>query len=117
MSKVTHELVDLLTKGATYIIVVVLAIAGKLGMDLMNKKTISGWYILGFTCLASFISVMAYLFCIYKCFNPVLSALIVGGSAMFSRDIMVLVLMLNWKKVTQLNWVDVFELLVTKKKK
>lgn len=116
MSDVKNDLVDLFSKFATYIIVTALAIVGKIGMDLMNKKKISVWYILGFTVLALFVAVMAYLVCQYKGVNPTLSAVIVGMSAMFSRDIMVVATMLNWKKISSLNWVDVITMLQTKNK-
>ena len=106
-----------LNKGATFIVVVFLAIVGKIGMDLMNRKTLSAVYVLGFIGVALFVAVMSYLICQYKNYNPVLSAIIVGASTMFSRDIMVLSLMLNWRKISSLNWADIIEILITKKKK
>lgn len=116
MTDVKSDLAMLFSKTYIYIVVTLLAIVGKIGMDLMNKKKISVWYILGFTVLALFVAVMAYLVCQYKGVNPTLSAVIVGMSAMFSRDIMVVATMLNWKKISSLNWVDVITMLQTKNK-
>lgn len=117
LSKTASELYELCTKFGTYIIVVILAIMGKLGMDLMNKKHISLIYVVGFTSIALFVSVMAYMICAYKHLNPVLSAVVVGFSTIFSRDIMVVIALLNWKRISQLNWTEVVQLLITKKRK
>lgn len=117
MGKTVELVFELASRWFSYIIVIALAIAGKIGMDLMNGKRLSGWYVFGFTCVALFVCVMAALICVYKGFNPILTSIIGGASAMFSRDILVLCKMLNWKKISSLNWTEVFELLITKKKK
>ncbi len=116
MKQALHEIAVLLSKSAIYIIVVVLAIMGKIGLDIVNKKKISTLYILGFSMLAIFVSVMVYLICQFYKVNGTASAIYVGASAMFSRDIMVVATTMKWNRLTQLNWKDVILMLTDTKK-
>lgn len=99
MQKITHEALVIFSKLWTYVLVVVLAIAGKVGWDIVNKRKVSFLYVLGFSAMAMFVSTMVYLLCEYKKVNPTLSAVLVGGSAIFSRDILVSVSLMNWKEI------------------
>lgn len=112
-----QEMYDLLSKVGFYVVIVLMAIAGKVGWDITNKKRVSFVYILGFSMLAIFVSTMVYLFCQWKGYNQTLTGIMVGGSALFSRDIMVVTSTMKWSKVAELNWKDVILMLTSKEKK
>lgn len=114
LQKIETETIALFSKFAIYVAVVVLAIMGKVGWDIINKKSISGWYILGFSMLAIFISTMVELVCSYKGLGPTATTICIGTSAIFSRDIMVILTTMKWAKIANLNWKDVILMLTTK---
>lgn len=114
IEKIGNETIELFSKFAIYVAVVILAIMGKVGWDIINKKSISGWYILGFSMLAIFISTMVGLICSYKGLSSTATTICIGTSAIFSRDIMVILTTMKWTKIANLNWKDVILMLTTK---
>lgn len=107
---------EFLGRWFTYVIVVVLAILGKLSNDFLNGKKISWLYTGAFSLVAIFVSVMAALVCTYKGYDKVLTAIVGGAASLFSRDTLKVARLINWKKIAALDWIQVVQLLTKKEK-
>lgn len=120
MAKVTAELLnglwELLNKIWIYILVVVLGIMGKIGWELVNKKKVSFIWIIGFSMVAMCVSTLVGLWCNYKGYSHQLTVVLVGSSALFSRDIMMVATQMNWASLKDKKWTEILNLLLNREK-
>lgn len=92
-----NEISDTLVKYAAWIAYVGIGLIGKFGWDIVAKKKPSGWYIVGTGCMGVFVGFITSKWCLSH--DPTTGSYIVPVATLCSRDILVFIRMIDWRKV------------------
>jgi hypothetical protein len=88
---------EFLAKYGAWFAYILLGIVGKFGWDIVKGKRISWWYVFGSGCIAIFVGCVSSFWFIEH--NPKAGAYFVPLLTLSSRDILLLVKMIDWHKV------------------
>jgi len=97
MHDIKEETLTFLTKWWSYIFYVMIGVMGKFSFDIVKRKKISIWYIIGATGVACFIGFLASMWCEYH-YKPY-APYIVPIATLCSDKILMYIATLNWKPV------------------
>jgi len=92
-----NELAGNISKYSIWAAYVAIGLVGTFGWDIVAKKKPSGWYTLGTGCMGAFVGFIASNWCMAH--RPEMGAYIVPVATLCSRDILVFIRMIDWRKV------------------
>jgi hypothetical protein len=88
---------EFLAKYGAWFAYVAIGLVGKFGWDIVSGKKISWWYIFGTGCMAAFVGFVSSKWFINN--NPEMGAYLVPVLTLASRDVLLLIKMIDWHKV------------------
>jgi hypothetical protein len=93
----TYDVADILSKYGAWIAYVCIGLIGKFGWDIVARKQLSWWYVIGTGFMAVFVGFISSRWFIAH--DPDMGAYIVPVATLVSRDILMFLRMLDWNKI------------------
>lgn len=93
----TAEVMQIAAKYGAWIGYVAIGIIGKFGLDVLNHRKISAWYIFGTGCTSLFVGWIASRWCMVN--HPDYGAYMVPVATLLSRDVLVFLKLIDWTKI------------------
>lgn len=100
MQKPTDALLEFLFKWGAFLSYITIGLLARFGYDIVIKKQITRWYIIGTACMGFSIGWLSYQACAaHPLWNP---GIIVPMATIVSRDAMLFITMIDWQGVLKL---------------
>ena len=96
-SQALTEISDTLTKYGAWIAYVCIGLIGKFGWDIVAKKQLSSWYVLGTGFMAIFVGFISSKW--FMTHSPETGSYIVPVLTLVSRDVLMFIKMIDWVKL------------------
>ncbi len=91
------EILELLSKYGAWIAYVCVGLIGTFGLDIVNKKKLSVWYIFATSCMGLFVGFISSRW--FMLHNPEMGAYCVPVFTLVSRDILIFFKLIDWQGV------------------
>lgn len=108
--QVMSDISEALAKYGAWIAYVCIGLIGKFGWDIVSRKKLSGWYILGTGCMAAFVGFISSRW--FMTHNAEMGSYFVPVLTLVSRDILVFIKLIDWTKILS----AIFKVEVNKKR-
>lgn len=77
-----------------------IGLVGKFGLDIVNNRKLTGWYVFGTGCLGYFVGFLLWQWCKSNPeYNP---GIIIPAGTLVSRDITLFLTMVDWQSVLKI---------------
>lgn len=93
----TYDIADVLSKYGAWIAYVCIGLIGKFGWDIVAKRQLSWWYVVGTGFMAVFVGFISSKW--FMANNPAMGAYLVPVLTLVSRDILMFLKMIDYQKL------------------